>query len=775
MFIPTDFKALRTALALGALVFPGVCFAQTIAITEYLNNSNDEATEGEWVELYNYGNATVNVSGLKLKDDDSGGVTLGSATIAPKDFLIVARDKTAFEANWLKGVPSSKVITFTGTFAHADSGDDEVVLTTSGGTVLWRVAWPDAEVNHPVTGNFITDHSGASTFYAGTDFTNVSMSTKAQPINRQGNDPLTGNIGYEGQEYTADPYVYSGGGDVGSPLRGNYPGANNGPAQPTSFSVDASSQGTFLNPGVRGLAGADQSLARHDNSDQTANIAQLPYLRGSSLRGVSGGLNADIYNWETRNAQPRPTTLEFLRFARDYDAELFITANIRGLTEPDPDVENWRRYYTSDTLTLANLAADWVRYCNRIVQTYREGDPITDARDAAVLDSLTWNSSYVNEFGTADNFTTLTAVGEGPIRKVKYWEIGNEPLISLRNAYSVTNAFTFNGAAGNSTHADYVNRYLALTNAMLAEDPTIKVGPCLVNARTGANEDILDLLLQSNAQVDFISYHPYGSMGDYQFPEGFGSGVRPAAASFQEGYLTGVYSEQQQFLADIKAVVAARRPGQVNTMEYAATETNVSDFRTNNSHQEGCMAHALGTAESIFSWGRLGLSAAHYWIWVLANATVNDPNGVFPVSMVYAKMRDAMGDRLIGSFDANDKIRCYVVGSSTTSTLTVWAMNFSNSTPQNFTLNLNNIPANATSTVYMERLQAINGTTTLASVNLGSQIPGGPVKQVDWTAPTVMEGADPSSMNLTLPAATLTLLTINNEPPAAAHDWQLYE
>lgn len=747
--------------------------ADTVAVTEYLQDGNGPAsgTNGnpndEYVELYNYGSAPVVMTGWKLKDDDTDSMTMPSGTtINAHDFLIIARHKPTFEAMWLKGVADSRVIQEPTNFPLGDN-DDEIVLYNASNAVVWRVAYPD-----PGTAKI----TGAATFYTGTDFTVTNQGTKASPINRAGNDALTGTLGYEGEEYTADPYVYSGGGNVGSPLRGNYPGANNPAAQPTSFNVNAALQGSYLNPGVRGLANADQSLDRHDNSDQTATIPTVQYLTNSSMRGVSGGLNADIYDWTNRQGMPKPTTLEFLRFARDANAELYITANIRGLVEPDPDQPGKRRYYTTDTLTLANLAADWVRYCNHIVQTYHQGDTITDSRDASILNSLTWSSSYVNEFGTADLHTTLPAVAEAPLKKVKYWEIGNEPLVSLANAYSTTNAFTFSGTAGNSTMADYVNRYITITNAMLAEDPTIKVGPCIVNARIGNNQTILDLLLQSGARVDFISYHPYGSMGDYQFPLAALSSSTPGAASFQQGYLSGVYREQYNFLQDIKTLVALRRPSQVNTMEYAATENDVSDFTTNNTYQEGTMAHALGCVESVLSWGRLGLSAAHYWIWILANSTVrDDDNNRFAVTMAFEKMRDKLGDRLLGSFDANDKVHAYVVGSSTSSTLTVWAMNFADSGTLPLSLSLSNALPAANVKIYQECLQAITGTTTLASVNLGTQMPFGPLRQVNWTAPTLLTGADPANLNLSLPAATLTVLTIYSYPPTSAGDWQLLQ
>src|SRR5688500_493841 len=122
-------QAVRAILAAAVLAQAGFAAAQdTVAITDYMNDTNGPATLGEWVELYNYGPVPVTMTGWKIKDDDSSGVTLPTATIAANDFLIVARDKPAFEAMWLKGVASSKVIQCPSGFAMADGSDDEVVL-----------------------------------------------------------------------------------------------------------------------------------------------------------------------------------------------------------------------------------------------------------------------------------------------------------------------------------------------------------------------------------------------------------------------------------------------------------------------------------------------------------------------------------------------------------------------------------------------------------------------------------------------------------------------
>ena len=129
--------------------------------------------------------------------------------------------------------------------------------------------------------------------------------------------------------------------------------------------------GSAFNPGVRGQA--VPSINQFRPGAATGTQMSLDVARGSSIRGVAGGLEADFYNWRTRSNDQRATTLEYMQFARDYNAELVITANIRGLAEPDPTTEitSDRRFYDTSIATLTSMAADWVRYTNVIAQTYR--------------------------------------------------------------------------------------------------------------------------------------------------------------------------------------------------------------------------------------------------------------------------------------------------------------------------------------------------------------------------------------------------------------------
>lgn len=516
--------------------------------------------------------------------------------------------------------------------------------------------------------------------------------------------------------------------------------------------IDLGEGGTPFSRGVRGQAvpSISKSTPAIVGTEMSLNVA-----RGSSIRGVAGGLEADFYDWRTRNNDQRTTTLDYLRFARDYDARLVITANIRGLAEPDPSPENpnGRRFYDTSIPTLTKMAADWVRYTNVIAQTYRQGDVIADPADQAILDSLVWTT------GPTDANPVLPAVGEARLPKIEYWEIGNEPRVPLTNAYKFTNSFTFLAPGYlpvDDTHKyDFHERYASLTSAMRAVDPTIKVGPALQWLSQPSERAVLDTILypQTNGEylpIDFIGYHPYQTL------------YSTTNATDIESRLRSVYSTHSSRIATIRSMIVAsgRNP---DSIELIASEANVSSHTSNGTAYEAQMGHALGTVEEVFSFARLGLSDAHYWLWP------GDPWDWTkqPVYKAYEGLRDHMGDTLLSVYSDGNQ-RLYTTRDSVSGEIAVWGLNFSNSTDVALQLALADLPAAGYSAELMT-LKATNGPTTLFSANLPSYIAGGPTNEVDWQT-TSLTGVNLASYALTLRAATLSVLVITPTPVAGDYN-----
>jgi hypothetical protein len=514
-------------------------------------------------------------------------------------------------------------------------------------------------------------------------------------------------------------------------------------AQTLVPTIDLATSGTPFSEGVRGQALPSINQFRPPATIGTQMGAAIS--NGSSIRGVAGGLEADLYDWRTRNNDQRSTTLDYLRLARDNNASLIITTNVRGLTELDPTTASNtsdRRFYDTSVATVTKVAADWVRYTNVIAQTYHEGDTITNPQDQAILNSLVWTT------GTTDTHPTLPARNEAALPKVKYWEIGNEPRVGLSSSYQVNNSFTFltSNHTQDSTHKyDYDVRYASMTAAMKAVDPTIKIGPCVVSGSSATEQELLMTILnrQSNGQylpVDFISYHPYENL------------YSTTTAADIETRLRDIYNSHSSRVSSVKSLITAsgRNPASV---ELIASEVNVSNWSSNGTATEAEMGHALGTVEEIFSFARLGLSAANYWLWP------GDPYDWTPqpVYKAYEGLRDHMGDTLLSVYSSGNN-RLYTTRDSTTGEVDVWGLNFSNSADASLQLALAHLSAGGYDAKLMT-LKSITGPTTLFSANLPSYLTGGPTYQVDWST-TALSGANLSNYVMNMRAATISVLVL---------------
>ncbi|HHO50322.1 MAG TPA: lamin tail domain-containing protein [Deltaproteobacteria bacterium] len=187
--------------------------ANTLAITEFINDSAGVEPADEWVEIFNYGAAPVDTTGWALADEDSDLDLLPSVVIPPGAFAILTVDAAAFISSWGVGTAGLNVLEIPGgTLANTS---DEVMLLDAAGAVRWSLAYGDDET------------LGFSTFLADTSFSYTTHGDKASPgVVRNGpdnNDP--GYLGYEDGATTPDPFAFgAANGDVGSPLDGPYSG-----------------------------------------------------------------------------------------------------------------------------------------------------------------------------------------------------------------------------------------------------------------------------------------------------------------------------------------------------------------------------------------------------------------------------------------------------------------------------------------------------------------------------------------------------------------------
>ncbi len=185
----------------------------TIAITEWITNPSGNDATDEWLELHNFGATAVDIQNWEIEDEDVDDdvITTTSLIIPAGGYVIIAKNKAAFEAQWLNGCPSNKVINLPGlTLAN---GADEIIVKDASNAVVWSVAYRNDEAV-----------GRAAQYTEAPNFTNRIWGSKASTgVDRSGNDPATGTLGYENNNVTADPNVMtSTTGDMGSPFDGTY-------------------------------------------------------------------------------------------------------------------------------------------------------------------------------------------------------------------------------------------------------------------------------------------------------------------------------------------------------------------------------------------------------------------------------------------------------------------------------------------------------------------------------------------------------------------------
>ncbi len=494
--------------------------------------------------------------------------------------------------------------------------------------------------------------------------------------------------------------------------------------------VDISSQGIAISPYIRGQSTRSIPL---DSLNAQGGIVDktLDVVNNSMLRGVGGGLIDDTYDWRDPQGKNKGwdgiktwPAIQYLRWARDHNAQPLVTANTRGVGTFWGGHTTFV-YYDKDLSMLQQLAADYVRYTNFILPTYRMGDTLPAGRDKDIVDYIRWS----HELGS---WNPLLEQNEGLTPKVTYWEIGNEPevTVSSLDAYILT-------------AAQYRDRYKAISQAMLAEDPSIKVGPCF----NGAYQSYLQVLAaDSEARIDFVSYHPYGNM--------YGSGAYGNITAL-EGALKNVKGIQLYHANIVRQILIGT--GRNPNIPLIASEWNPGDPWINETMESRTMAHTLACAETLFAYAETQLFGATYWLW-------GDDRRSSEMSMhiMFELMQEHLGNNLKYSYTDNQTFRLYVTKDSQTDKTALWGLNFSDTVDKSITLSLNNLGFNpwritlykiAASNGGDLSLMTESGTTTLV------------LEQQDLT------GADIANMNLTFDDATLTVVVLEKNPKNCDAVW----
>lgn len=221
--------ALPACTAALALLLHGACAASTVAITEFMVDPSGTDLLNEWVEVFNYGTAAVDLSGWTLKDNSSAAYTFPSGTSIPSGgYLVIAQNGVAFTNRWLDGVADARVLSTVNTTDAEVNGrfqlnngapGDGLYLRDATSALVWSLGY-NLSTEDPVSAR-------RATWLAINDFTITNYGVPPQDnatgalINRNGTDG-TGTLGYEDNNRTTDPLAFQKGTDWGSPLMGGY-------------------------------------------------------------------------------------------------------------------------------------------------------------------------------------------------------------------------------------------------------------------------------------------------------------------------------------------------------------------------------------------------------------------------------------------------------------------------------------------------------------------------------------------------------------------------
>ncbi|MHC4445846.1 MAG: hypothetical protein ACYTBZ_23740 [Planctomycetota bacterium] len=397
-------------------------------------------------------------------------------------------------------------------------------------------------------------------------------------------------------------------------------------------------QGTQFNPYVRG-----QCPYRQISEAGYEELWDITV--GSCGRGLAGGLDADTYDWRDVNSGANWglgggyfTTLQFLQHARDHVVLGLLTSNMFGGGYKEPTDGT----FICQTDNPEGLAADWVRYTNIILQNYRQGD-----EGSLTGEDLRVYNSIVDWLGRPK----LLAPAEGITPTVEYWEIGNEPEVGgignfLSNHYL--------------SHTAYRDRYKMMSQAMLAVDPSLKIGPCLTSPGAGGGQWLDTLAADLAAPIDFVAYHPYYST--IKFNWGYPPGMTDGHRNYK-GHLNTYVNAVHSYMT------ANGRTG----YDLMATEWNPMNWDAPG-YQQRSQSMALAVVEGVFTFVEDGVFAAHFW---------EQPQNKQSAEDMFDALRDHMGDTLvsnvqsIGLVPGNTNWRIYVSKhSGNDNALMIWGLNF---------------------------------------------------------------------------------------------------
>jgi len=156
-----------------ACTFAPVALGDVIISEIMYNPASSEANpvDVEWIEIYNNGLASVDLTGWAVQDEDGTSSAFGAVSIAAGEAIVIIWDAQTiadFQAAWGAGFQIVPVANNLGGLSNSPSGTNEILqLVDSGSNVI-------DEVNYDDTGDWPGDVPDGPSIYLLPDFPDAS-------------------------------------------------------------------------------------------------------------------------------------------------------------------------------------------------------------------------------------------------------------------------------------------------------------------------------------------------------------------------------------------------------------------------------------------------------------------------------------------------------------------------------------------------------------------------------------------------------------------------
>ncbi len=540
----------------------------------------------------------------------------------------------------------------------------------------------------------------------------------------------------------------------------------------------------FATATSRGVPTGVRGQNPHRREDNPSVAAMFAMSGPSLMRGPPGGLDADTYDWRDYNGGSLwgasawgswITSLDFLRKCRDTGSEPLFPANLfaggytNGYGTWVCQFDNHTNIYNPGghgtnavTGTAAQLAADWVRYCNIIVPTYRQGqeslignDPGFNATDNAENLRVYNSLALGGDWGGRD---LLLSNGEPAVPKVAWWEIGNEPEVNLPANSTLVNQHNI------SDKYVYRDRYRVIANAMKAVDSSIRTGPCITTARNG-NEWLGRVAEVTNAPLDFVGVHPYLTTLKNAWP----NGTNITAALLDIGrFIANHASGTALTLSNYGGATrfGTKPAGWFWAVPLIASEYNPVYWDAVSAIQSST-ANGLGTLEHCFRFAHPNWTASALQSFPGANFWAQ-PQKRPALTNAFEALRDFAGDLIMENPAAGSQpmpdfaplswpLRVYIARQTNgPGKIHIWGLNFSDDQDQSVNLSLINLPF--TPRAIFQRSFGKRGAENTLTNSSG----------LGWTVQELTGSVNPSNLTFTVENASFSILTFQED---SATNW----